>query len=227
VTRRPHGYARYRLDGCRCYVCAGAVSAYDQARARAIAYGTWRPWTDAAPVRAHVHQLQHAGLGTRSIATAAGIPRQVVQYLLTGKPGRPAPSKIRPATAAAILAVDLTLDRLPPNTRVDATGARRRVQALARVGWPAARVAERAGMTRGNLAAALRGDRVTVCTARRIRDAYDALWDADPIAGGVPAHMVERTRQRARTAGWAPPAAWDDDIDDPAARPQGVRKEAS
>ncbi|MFB4320645.1 hypothetical protein [Actinomadura sp. 21ATH] len=231
AAARPHGYARYRLDGCRCYTCAAAVHAYDQHRARAIAYGTWHPFVDAEPARAHVRALLAAGLGTRSIAAAAGVPRQSIQYLLRGRPrgggpAQPPPERIRPATAAAILSVDLTLDRLPPATRIDATGTRRRVHALAVAGWPHAQVAAHIGTARGNLTAAIKQPRVTVATALKVRAACRALWGLDPASHGVAPHRVEATRRRAQQAGWAPLAAWDD-IDDPAERPQGIREEAA
>jgi len=47
VTARTHGtYTRYKLEGCRCYPCAGAASDYRANRERAIAYGTWQPFVD-------------------------------------------------------------------------------------------------------------------------------------------------------------------------------------
>ena len=42
---RLHGYARYKLDACRCYECAWANSVYTERRTRLIAYGRWKPWT--------------------------------------------------------------------------------------------------------------------------------------------------------------------------------------
>ncbi len=33
---RPHGYARYRLDGCHCYTCGWTVAHYNDAREHAM-----------------------------------------------------------------------------------------------------------------------------------------------------------------------------------------------
>lgn len=206
-----HGYTLYRRGLCRCYTCAAAVHAYDQHRARAIAYGTWNPWTPAEPVRTHIHNLLNAGIGTRTIAAAAGMPRQNIQHILKGRAGGPAPTKVRPATAEAILAVTATIDTLPPHTRIDVTGTRRRTQALAALGWPISGIANHIGMGRQNLSAALRNDRVYVTTARRIRDAYNHLWKVDPAQHGIAPHVIKRTLRHAQAAGWAPPGAWDDE----------------
>lgn len=72
MAERPHGYARYKLDGCRCYTCGWARAQYEENRQRAIAYGTWQPHVPAAPVREHIVQLQQCGMGLRAIAAAAG-----------------------------------------------------------------------------------------------------------------------------------------------------------
>ena len=63
MAERPHGYARYKLDGCRCYTCGYARSEYEAMRTRAILYGTWEPLIDAQPVRDHIKMLSEAGIG--------------------------------------------------------------------------------------------------------------------------------------------------------------------
>ncbi|MDR3081747.1 MAG: hypothetical protein LBV60_12620 [Streptomyces sp.] len=223
MTDRPHGYARYRLDGCRCYTCAYARSEYDDNRNRAIAYGTWQPWVDAEPVRAHIRTLQECGLGTRRIAGLAGVDRKRLQAVLNGRPdrGTPPQAQVRPALAAAVLAVEPLLDHLGQATTIDATGTRRRLQALVAAGWPQHHLALRLGMTDGNFGAALGRPRTLVRTARAVRAMYDALWREDPRTHGVDNQAYSRARNHAASRGWAPVGAWDDDtIDDPAATPQ-------
>ncbi|WP_039942930.1 hypothetical protein, partial [Streptomyces himastatinicus] len=63
--QRDHGYARYKLDGCRCYRCGWAKAQYDDAREQAMRRGQWQPFMDAEPVRTHLRQLQACGLGLR------------------------------------------------------------------------------------------------------------------------------------------------------------------
>lgn len=222
MTTRPHGYARYRLDGCRCYTCGYARAQYDDNRNRAIAYGTWQPWISADPVRAHIRTLQECGLGTRRIAETAGVDRKRLIAILNGRPdrGTPPQEKVRPELAAAILAVEPTLENLGAATVIDGTGTRRRLQALAVAGWPQHHLATRLGMSDTNFSSTLGRDHVMVRTARAVAALYDELWRANPLEHGASPCGITRARKHAKAQGWAPAGAWDDDsIDDPAAQP--------
>lgn len=103
--------------------------------------------------------------------------------------------------------------RLEPST-IDATGTRRRLQALAALGWGSTDLAELLGFShRSRLAQLRQATRVNVRTAAAVRELYDRL---SMTVGPSP-----RARQHALDEGYAPPLAWDDDtIDDPAALPQ-------
>lgn len=219
---RGHGYARYKLDGCRCNICGWAVSQYNSAREHAIRRGTWQPFVDAAPVREHLLRLQACDMGLRPVAAASGVERKTLRSILTGRPerGTGPQQRVRPALAAAVLQVEPTLDLLGASTPVDATGTRRRLTALVAAGWPQAQLARRLGMTPGNFSSTLNRDRVMVRTARAARTLYDELWRADPLQHGVGAQGYSRARNHASANLWAPVGAWDDDtIDDPAAFP--------
>ncbi|MFJ2675082.1 hypothetical protein [Streptomyces sp. NPDC087525] len=222
MSTRPHGYARYRLDGCRCYVCGYAVAQYNDAREHAIRRGTWQPFVDAAPVREHLLRLRACSLGLRSIAAAAQVDRKRLQAILTSRTdhGIGPQEQVRPALAAAVLRVEPTLDNLGGATPIDATGTHRRLTALISGGWPQAHLAPRIGMTEGNFGATLTRPKVLVRTARAARTVYDDLWCADPRKHGVGAQAYSRARRHALAREWAPVGAWDDDtIDDPAAFP--------
>ncbi|MFR0351822.1 hypothetical protein [Streptomyces sediminimaris] len=222
MSDRPHGYARYRLDGCRCYVCGYAVSRYNENRDKAIIAGTWQPWVDAEPVRVHIRHLQSCSMGLRAIATAANVDRKRLQSILNGRPerGTGPQEKLRPALAAAVLAVEPTLDNLGGAVIVSAVGTVRRLQALVAAGWSQERLAAELGMTSTNCSRLINADTVIVRTARRVRDLYDRLWNADPAEHGARLVDIGRTKARAAHAGWAPVGAWDEDtIDDPAALP--------
>lgn len=102
---------------------------------------------------------------------------------------------------------------------VDAVGTHRRVQALATLGWSAAVVADRVGVSGQRMRQILSADRVLRETAARVAVVYDELW-ATPNPGR---YGVTRTKNRAARLGWVPPLAWDDDsIDDPDASPAGA-----
>lgn len=110
--------------------------------------------------------------------------------------------------------------------QVDATGTRRRLQALMRCGYSLPVLAARLGCSRQELRRKLheRGT-VTAATARAVADLYDDLWDQPPPGSSRQEKCsASRSRNYARERGWPPPAAWDDDpgphfIDDPAAVP--------
>jgi hypothetical protein len=99
--------------------------------------------------------------------------------------------------------------------RIPRHGTIRRLQALAAIGWRwtdmAAHLDTGTWQSVQNLAIRERGTAVTVTTAARVDNLYRRL-------AGTPGPS-ETTRRRAAAKGWAPPLAWDDDIDDPAATP--------
>lgn len=227
MTTRPHGYARYKLDGCRCYTCGFAVAQYNDARDHAIRRGTWHPWTDATPVREHIARLQECGAGLRTIAAHAGCDRKALQAVLSGRTDRgtgPQP-RVRPALAAAVLRLEPTLDLVAAHTPVDATGTRRRLQALGAAGWPAAHLAARLDTTPSHFTVLMRQQQVTAARARAARALYDQLCLADPAAHGIRPASITRARRYATARGWAPVGAWDDDtLDDPQATPDTGRR---
>lgn len=221
-TGRPHGNAKYHLENCRCPTCSQAARDYDNNRRRAIAYGRWQPYVDAEPVRAHVKALAEFGIGWMRAAKLAGVSHGGVSKLLYGDGQRGlAPTKrVRPETALKLLAVEPTLDNLGDRTVIDATGTRRRLQALVYAGWTQSELARRMQMDRGNFGRTIVSDLVEVATLKTAHRIYDELWRIDPTAAGVPAHRAATARQIAADRDWAPVGAWDDDrIDDPTAFP--------
>lgn len=95
---------------------------------------------------------------------------------------------------------------------VDATGTRRRVQALVAIGWPMSQQSARLGMERSSVHAMTRHTWVHLDTAAKVTALYDEL-------SMVPGPN-NRARLQAKKRGWAPPLAWaEDEIDDPTARP--------
>lgn len=218
---RDHGYARYRLDGCRCYTCARAVSEYNAERDRLIAYGRWQPYVDAGPVRDHVRLLMSAGIGRRAIMRASGVSHGALTKLLYGTADRAPSRQVRPDTAERLLRLTPSLDLVADGIPIDATGTRRRLQALVAIGWPKATLATRLGRTPSNFHTLLTKPRVTARTARTTRALYDALWNIQPDQHGHASRQAAtRARNHARRNGWPPPMAWDDDsIDNPDGAP--------
>jgi hypothetical protein len=222
AREREHGYARYRLDGCRCYVCGWARSQYDQNRAKAITAGTWQPWVDAEPVRVHIQHLRSCGMGLRAIAAVAGIDRKRLQSIVSGRPerGTGPQEKVRSATAEAVLSVEATLENLAPSTPISPVGTRRRIQALVAAGWPQHYLAAHLGVRPQNFGTMLGCEHVLARRALQVRAMYDVLWRVDPAEHGATAAGISRAKKYASERRWAPAAAWDDEtIDDPGAYP--------
>lgn len=211
------------LAGCRCEDCRKANSDAKKNRARAIAYGRWEPaFVDAGPSRDHLRKLaaEHR-IAARQAARIAGLTDGTVLRITNGTTRR-----VRRETEAAILAVRPRLEQLAPLALVDATGTRRRLQALAATGRPLKRIAKHLGCAPSELRLWMRQERVTAATALKVGAVYEELWDKPYM----PATEYERAaRERAleyarRQMHWAPPAAWDC-IDDPRERPKGLRRD--
>jgi transcriptional regulator with XRE-family HTH domain len=225
---RPHGTrARYaagpgpgRGPGCRCDACCTAKRAEENYRIRQIAYGRWHPYVDAEPARQHIAALAQAGIGWRRAAELAGLSDGLVSGLLYGRGGRPPTRRIRPATAQAILGVPAAP---APGALTDATGTRRRLQALVANGHSQAQLAARLGKNPNNFGFLLRRTQVTTQTRDAVRQVYDQLWNQPPAEHDPRSRQAAaRARNYATARGWVPPLAWDDDlIDRPGARPAG------
>lgn len=189
----------YRRHGCRCDGCGR-----DFRRRKKLSRNGMCGMVDAEPVRRHILALQARGYSASGIASAAGVGNQLVEYALTTA------RKVHADTARKLLAVEV------PAGLVDATGTRRRMQALAAIGWTFSELSARLGCDRTQVHHWTTTARVTQETAATARRLYDELWNVEP-----PECMgATRNRSMAASKGWAPPLAWDDDeIDDPAATP--------
>lgn len=202
---------------CRCDECRQAHRNRMRRYRKNVAYGRHQPLVDNAPAREHLLKLRAAGWTLQEMWLAAGVANQVVISAMY-HPGR----RIRPENLEAILAVDPEQRRpVGPGKLVDATGTRRRLQALMWLGWSGAELLRRLGGNDGYMWRLLTFDRVTAGMRARVAALYDQLWDTPPTPrNGLHRAAIEKTRRRARELGWVGPLAWDDDaIDDPDATP--------
>ncbi|MEU4051322.1 winged helix-turn-helix transcriptional regulator [Streptomyces olivaceus] len=130
---------------------------------------------------------------------------------------------MRRTAAERILAVKY---RPAPGRTVNATGTRRRIQALMAIGYPISSLAEESGVDYSVLFDVLNGAaRVRGMTYDRVAAAYDWLIEQQPT--GLRSAAVTVTKQRARREGWRDPQWWEDmgDIDDPTFEPSDVDRE--
>lgn len=102
-------------------------------------------------------------------------------------------------------------------------GAVRRMQALQRLGWSIPAIAAATGVDHRVLyAVGTRHSSMHRATFDAITSAYDQLsMRFPPETTRGERISAARARNRAERAVWPPPLAWDDDIDDPKARPHG------
>lgn len=112
---------------------------------------------------------------------------------------------------------------------VDATGTRRRLQALAALGWSWNVIGSKLGQKGTNIGfTALKRTWVYPETAQKIKALFNELEMIPPPSDNTPAgNPVKVVKTRAARKGWLPPFAWEEDlIDDPYALPTGVTKKA-
>lgn len=193
-----------------CPACYMAVST------RQKAYGRWElEYTDSQPVREHIAALRAAGMGTRAIAEASGLCRSTVRTITVGKSARGRIAKpsmrILRKNADAILAIPVPKIKRDGSGNVDATGTRRRVQALVANGYSQREISRRLGYVGDNLSKIVSGDMLAV--KQSTHDKVAALFTELQLAPGD----CSRSRSRGVVNRWPLPLDWDEDeIDDPA-----------
>jgi hypothetical protein len=212
-AKHQHGTrAAYVRDQCRCPECTAVNTAASNQVHRERTFGRWEPYLDVGPCRAHIDDLRAAGIGVDQIAKLAGLSSSHVRGLIyPSSTGKPPYRRVRRETAERILAVPVADSSRAANSHVDATGTRRRLQALTAVGWAQAWLARELHRSPANLRRSMTSESVTARTAQLVNDMYERLWDAAP-PDQLPAQRraSEAARAFAADHGWLPPLAWDD-----------------
>lgn len=220
-----HGtYLAYKCDACRCIPCLTAHRSHHKVSRYRTVTGT-HSYVPADRAREHVLELLRT-LTVGQIQERSGVNRTSIRVLVGDFPGRPPSRRITRATHRALLAV--TPDRVGSEQHglVDGTGTRRRLRALVALGWPAKQIGARLGFSSRTTWQLTRPDvpesqPVRVGTRDAVRRAYDELCLTVP----PPSRFRTRAVNIAAANHWPPPLAWDDDIDDPHARPsRGVNR---
>ncbi len=210
TKHEPGKRACYVAHGCRCRPCTD--DATTTARRYKWIHGNGRSTkVPGTIIRDHLARLRAAGMSTAAIAQASGVAPATFRNIETGRV-----RDVQRHNALALLAakpVPIAQQRVG---FVDGTGTRRRLQALAAIGWTGPALAAKLGRSRTRVRAILRGDgEVSAALRARVMALYDDLWD-QPQTGT----QSLRAALAAQRHGWAPPLAWDDDsIDNPDARP--------
>ncbi|MFC8704149.1 hypothetical protein ACFUIV_18435 [Streptomyces anulatus] len=200
-----------RREPCPCKPCRQAKlktrKRLDVARQRGHAARV-----DATTARSHLTLLRTT-MSWSKIAEATGCDPRGMQLLLRG-----ARTEINRTTHNKILAVQ-PAPTPSPGVYIDATGIRRRLQALGAIGYSCIYLANRISTSDARLYLIASGKQPTVryVLARRIIAIYEELSDTPAPKG----RSRTRAIRNAKAKNWASPATWDDDtIDNPQARPE-------
>jgi len=194
-----HGTTTGYRNGCRCDSCRTMMMRRCREYRRRKALGQ-TVWADRAPVVEHVDLLRQSGMSWGDIARVGGFRdgmtlREMVTHTSP---------KIRQDNAQRILAI--LPQRLDDSVAlVPALGTRRRLQALARIGWDVRAIAARTGTSRNGLMKIRLGlhDMVTVRVYKAVREFYER---GSGVRGPSAAAATYAARKK-----WHPPLAWDDD----------------
>lgn len=202
--------ACYTHHGCRCQPCRAAAN-----RAKK-GYALRSPLVDANPAKQHIAALEAAGRSRAWIGGRLDRSNTYVDYLADTA------RRTHPETVARVLAITLHT----PGGRLDPTGTKRRIQALAAIGWPTAWVADDLGWTRGAVHHILTNRFVMGETAATIDAVFERLRDTPPDDQGDRNRRatITKTIAWAQRNRWPGPDAWDD-IDDPAAKPRTLTRQ--
>jgi hypothetical protein len=136
-VQREHGTrTAYVLDRCRACTDANRLAA--QRRRKAIAYGRWTGLERSDAARLNVQQLRCARLSLQRAATLADVGYGTVARLVYRAPScrQPPTAQLRHDAQRRLMNLRNDVNNVPPGGRVDATGSRRRLQALVAAGLP-------------------------------------------------------------------------------------------
>lgn len=185
----------------------GKRSAYHKRRNALISQGRWRPYMDAAPVQAHVRKVMAAvPLSKAQYAELAGVSDGGIEKMLAG-------TQLRVLTGFGRKLLTVTEKSRPLSGKADATGTRRRLQALAVTGHSIRSIARQLDASYSNLWKIRSGERAVIDTSTR--DAVAALYrvlisKAPPEGTRAQRIAVTHTRDFAVAQKWHGPGEWDD-----------------
>lgn len=197
-----HGNLSTYRSGCRCGKCSTVANKYQKRLRYDHSNGRYR-LVDASRAHQHIHDLREQGMTWASIAAALGhSATPVVHRMMKQK-------RIRQSTEQRILAIDV--HHGAGQGYVDVLGTRRRLQALAAIGYTQRWLAEQMGVGTQAVSEIVKGRFTTV--RAYIADAARDLYKEYRHTVGPSA----TARTVAKRNGWYPPLSWDD-IDNPKER---------
>lgn len=182
---------------------------------QAATEGYGRGYRDSEKVHAHLASLREAGLGYKRIGELSGVDRRTIQRIVKS-------DTVSGRVEAKLLSVDVPAQPhlvSLPSAKIDATGTRRRLQALAAIGYHYEGLADRLGMDHSNIWRLATGYKPLVYA--RVAREVDELFQKLQLTPAPPSQGAMKAINRAKKNGWPLPLSWDEDsIDNPNATPQ-------
>lgn len=165
-------------------------------------------YVDATESVDHVARLRAVGYAYGDLVNLTGLDRETLRNL--GKwTDR---YRVTRRVHDSIMSIPLPSDIVAGGSQdIPAAGTRRRLQALIASGYSQYHLGKLLGVTQQCVATWLHKDVVAATTARRVADLFNTLQ----LTPGPSKRAVLYGQRH----GFSPPLAWDEDIDDPDARP--------
>ncbi|MFE2710543.1 hypothetical protein ACFXKI_00780 [Streptomyces mirabilis] len=207
-TPPQHGERRCYLRGCRRPECVEANKRYCKQYRMATIRQPVR--VDATPVRQRVEGWSSQGYSHVQIAQAVGGNSGDISKILDGQP------TIAPRVAARYL-TSAGPTGIPFHATTDSTGTVRRGRALHAIGYPLYEIARGLPVNSNYLGRILDDQYPTIRAA--VAEAMTARYRQLQWKPG-PSHFAVHS---ARRRDWHGPLAWDDNIDDPQAKPEKAK----
>jgi hypothetical protein len=204
----PHGQRRCYLRGCRRPECVEANRRYCKQYRVATVRQPIR--IDATPIRQRVEDWSAQGYSHVQIAEAVGGHSGDITKLLSGQ------ATIAPRVAARFLNSPGPRG-IPFHATTDSTGTVRRGRALHAIGYPLYEIAEGLPVNTTYLGRILDARYPTLRLA--VAEAMTARYQQLRWKPGTSHFAVHSAARR----NWHGPLAWDDNIDDPTARPEKAK----
>lgn len=164
--------------------------------------------------RGELKKAQEAATGDRTVAPEGTWAGRLLDPGAPRKRGESPCGTPRPTNKLLMLDHHRGMPRL-----VDATGTRRRIEALGALGWTGAQIGVEMGVSGAQIGQLRAQRQVTRPLAARMVEVYERLATTrPPETTRTERHNASRQRNKAARLGWLPPLAWLD-IDDPDEHP--------
>ena len=135
------------------------------------------------------------GASYKDVEARTGVSERTIRYVLSAPPDR----VVYRRTASRLMSLPL----LPASKRmVPGVGTRRRIEALALLGWTRGEIAERAGVSKSTLRPVNLRRNVYASTASAVARVYDELKMA-PRSGWQAERIIKLSREFGYVPGWA------------------------